>query len=431
MGTLGKILLFVNLLVAAGLAGLIARDWAARRDAAALAARHQLTLDGLPVEAEPGSGDGVQLRIRTPGGHVVETVRPTLLAAHFQGADGGPAFGGGPPPRSQLEELQRVEQKVTAQLAAAEPAERLALLCGRFSQQRFTPGLLAAMAENYDERQMARQLAAASDPETVRRNVEAAETMLRRRFDAIKARPNPQLAAEEAARVKELADAVRAAEERARAANRRYAANPDDPAARQELEAALAGLTQALDAQKEHLSGLGTTAARDEHDRRKRIAHLLAHLDQDAAWQKRVALVVGLRTYLAAVQDQVTRLRDMAASVQQLMVQDQAAFSEMYEVLKTLASERALLLDRQAALTADLRAQRSRDQEAVRQRVEQLRRREQELASLQAQVAAALERQAGLEQELLALQRQVDDTQRRNFDLEQQLGQAERKAMGK
>jgi hypothetical protein len=435
MGTLGKVLLFVNLLVAAGLVYVISQDWAKRHDAAAVALRHQLMLVGLPVEPQTSAESGVPLKIETAGGYVVETASPKLLADHFQGADGGPALGG-PPPKSQVEEVKRVQGKVDAQLAAAaSPADKLALLCGRFTQQGFTPGWLAALAESYEERELVRTLAATParqpvNPADVERDAAAAEAMLKRKFEAVVTKPNPQAATEEAARLKELSDAVRQADAQVRQATQNFAAN-SNPQTRQALTAALQGMTKALDDQKAFLADAGASAARDEPDRRRRIAHLLAHLDKDAAWQKRVALVVGLRTYLAAVQDQVARLKDMAAGVQQQMVLDQATFSETYEVLKNLANYRAILLDQQARLTADLAAQRTRDREEVQQRLAQLQRRQQDLADLQAQVAAALTRQGQIEQGLFAVEKQVGETMQRNLELEQKLAEAETAKAGK
>ena len=428
MSLLGKILLVVNFFVAAGLAYLIAQDWAARQNVSAVVARSALILDGLPVEKLPAEDD-VGVDVRVEGLNVIRTVRPELLTEHFQGAPGGASFGGSPAPKSQVEELEQVQRKVEAQLAATGgPAERLALLAGRFDAKgAFTPGWLAAMAENYDERQLVRSLAAAADPQALEEAVKTAEAMLKRRFDAARAAPNPQLAAEETTKLKDLSEALRKTDEAAREANKRFAANQNDQAAFKNLTDALAALEQAFRDQRQFLSTVGNSAPRDEPDRRRRIAHLLAHLDRDAAWQKRVALVVGLRAYVAAIQDHVGRLRAMTAGAQQQVVLDQADFSETYDLLKNLAMERAMLLDQQQALTADLAIQRRRDQEAVTQRWSQLQRREQELKSLQEQVAAALARQAEVEQGLLSVQKRVAETQQRNLDLLTQVDAAEQK----
>src|SRR5581483_9571173 len=56
------------------------------------------------------------------------------------------------------------------------------------------------------------------------------------------------------------------------------------------------------------------------------LAHLLVHLDQDAAWQKRVILVIGLRQYIRTVGTQAIRFREMASQVDRLIYQDQKAY---------------------------------------------------------------------------------------------------------
>jgi hypothetical protein len=437
MSMLGKILLVVNFLVAAGLAYLIAQDWAARQSVSAVVARSALTLDGLPVEKlATEDEDVVRVDARVEGPNVVRTIRPEMLKDHFQGATGG-TLGGADVPTTQKEEVERVRTKADAQLAAAAgPVERLALLAGRFDAKgNFVPGWLAAMAESYDERTLVRTLAGAAvpppgqqapDPQALEEAVKTARGMLDARFEAVTNPPDRQKAAEETNRLKELSEAIRKADEAAREANKRYVANPG-PATEKALTDALVALEQAFRDQKEFLAGVGHSAARDEPDRRRRIAHLLAHLDRDAAWQKRVALVVGLRTYVAAIQDHVGRLRDMAASTRQQVVLDQAEFSETYDLLKNLAGERALLLVQQSDLTADLATQRRRDQEAVTLRASQLQRREQELKDIQAQVAAALARQAEVEQGLLSVQKQVAETQQRNVELLDKVAAAEQK----
>lgn len=448
MGTLGKILLFVNFLAAAGVAYFAAQDWARRQEVAATALRYQLVLVGLPVEPPKdvaAGGNSVPLGIETAG-QPVESVRPSLLAAHFQGAEGGQRYGGGGPVNTQVDEVRRVQTKVNAELAAASgPAAKLALLCGRFNPQgAFTPGLLTNLAESFEERDLLRNMVrpdALANPQRVEQNAAQAEEMLKRRFDAVLSAPNPAQASREAEQLREVSAALAKAGDRARQANARFwpayrkaqEAGQEDPAfqaAAREQAAARKAFEDAREQMRLFLIKVGTGAAGDEADRRRRIAHLLAHLDRDAAWQKRVGLVVGLRTYVAAVQSQTDRLREMGTSAQQQIALDQGDFSEAYESLKSLANERALLLERQRGLTADLADQRRRDLEAVKGRSDQLARRQAEFGELQQQLAAALARQAEVEAALLADERLVGDTLRRNFDLEDKLKAAEERKTG-
>ena len=439
MSTLGKILLVVNFFVAAGLAYLIAQDWAARqvrlrrgralgpdprRPAGRVAGRPPTTTCGwMP---------------RSSGLHVVETVRPKMLANHFQGVTAGRRSAAAAPPKSQVEELQRVQSKVAARLgAAAGPVERLALLAGRYDAKgAFTPGWLAAMAESYDERTLVRSLAEAAlpppgqqalDPQALEEAVKTAEAMLRRRFEAALAKPNPQLAAEETAKVKELSEAVRTADAAAREANKQFVANPMDQAAAQKLTETLTALEQALRDQKQFLTTLGNSAA--------------ARRAGPPAADRAPAGPPGPGRGLAEAGRPGRRAADVRRGDpgpgqpaaghgrrrQQQVVLDQAEFSETYEVLKSLANERALLLAQQSALTADLATQRTRDREAVTLRGSQLQRRQEDLKSLQDQVAAALTRQAEVEQGLLSVQKQVAETQQGNLELLKQVDAAEQK----
>jgi hypothetical protein len=446
MGTLGKILLFVNLLVAVGLAYLAAQDWAKRQDITATAVRYHLTLVGLPVEPPKGvEAEGVALAIPMPGGTVIESVRPKLLDAYFQGADGGQLLGG-TAPHSQIDEVKRVQAKVMAQLQGENDAGRLARLCGVYTPKGYNPGWLSLLAESYDERELVHQLAKSKD---VKDAADKAQAMLRRRFDAVLAAPNPRLANDESAKIKEASETLRKANDAARMAFTQFQAfkDPNDPnfkAAKKQYEDTLNALVAARDAlavalgvpppnvgsavrAADRLTGEAAppTATRDESDRRHRVAHLLAVFDPAAAWQKRVALVTGLRVYHESIAAQVNRLREMAAAVQQQMVLDQAAFSEEYEMLKGMAVERDLLLRQQQALTADLELQRSKDLEAVKQRQAQLVRRQEDLAAISGQIAQTLAKQAQVEQQLFAVQKQVGQTLDQNLQLEKKLDAAE------
>ena len=134
MGTLGKVLLFVNLLAAGGLTYFATQDWAKRQDVTAAAVRLTLVLKGLPTDAPAGAADkdsaGVPLGVETSGGYVVETVRPSLLAAYFQGAEGdGLVTPGRPqehreqdhPPRGDGPGHQHRGQRPGGRVAVREP----------------------------------------------------------------------------------------------------------------------------------------------------------------------------------------------------------------------------------------------------------------------------------------------------------------------
>jgi len=447
MGTLGKVLLFVNLLAAAGVAFFATQDFAKRQDVTATALKYHLMLAGLPTEPGEGTADEESVPFRTdlPDGTQTTTVRPKLLQNYFNGAEGGSQFSAGTDVvPSQVAEVERVEKKLKAQLDALPPAGQLATLCGQTILDPTTkrptlnpqfPAYLVRLAESYDEREFVRQLGNPTSPDKIPASLATARKILDRKFAAVKAKPDPKAAEAEATSLKAAVDALKASGDRARTANQALAGVPLDDANRPEAQARADSTRVALitadRALKDTITDFGTAAARDEGDRKKRIAHLLIHLDASAAWQKRVGQVVGLRLYTVVLGEQVNRLRDMAMTAQQQKVLDQARFSEEYETIKTLAVQQSLLLERQQAVTADYAAQWAKDSDAVKNRHGQLLQREDALVSIKAQVNEALAKQSVAEADLFAVQKAVGETLRKNFDNEEKLEKAEQNAGGK
>ena len=399
MHILGKLLLFVNMLIAGGVIFLATQDWAKRQDVTAMALRYFLVLKGLPLEAPPASEpDAIPFPVETGGGFTVETVRPSLLAAYFQGVDGGgPYASAGTQIITQLDEVKRVQGKIDAQLrAASSDVDRLAMLAGRDAT---VPGLLTPLAETFEERELIRRLATADPqkPGAIEEAAKKAEDLLKRRFDAVLTKPDPKAAGVFADKLKDAVDKLRL--------------NPQDKVSQDEFAAVL--LDRAL------------IAARDDGDRRRQIAHLLMFLDPTAGWQKRVAMVVGLRTYQKAAAEQVGHLRDIARSTQRQLEMDQASFIEQYELLKNVALERSTLEFQQTQILAELEKQKAADTEALNQRARQLKDRQASLDAIQLQVAAQLASQAKIEKDLFEVQKQVGQTLRANFTLEEDLEKSE------
>ena len=446
MGTLGKILLFVNFAAFGGLTYFATQAWAARQAAAANALKHQLVITGMPVvapaEAEVGS-DSVALGTVVSGFLTVSGVRPSLLEAHFANTS-GEEFAGTPFPRTQMDAIDTAKKKADAKLAGMAPAEQIAQLAGRYtadpgsSRVAFTPGWLANMAETYAERALVRRLADPTawerQPDKKEANAKTLLDMFARRFEALN-KVDAKQADAEAAAVKGATDTVRQANDDARRKFAAYStllevADPDPAAvsaAGRDAEAALNKLNDTYAALQAVLATVGTTASRDEGDRRKRIAHVLMNLADNAGWQTRVALTVGLRTYLAAMSDQANRFQKMAGSAEQQVILDQARFADEYELLKTLAVGQSLLLKSQIAVRTDLQGQRARDEEFVTQRRLLAEERRATLAAVNGRVAAQLVAQAETERRLFEVQKAVGDTLRKNSALEADLAAAESK----
>ncbi len=435
MGTLGKVLLFVNLLAAGGLAYTVSVDWAARQAVQANALHHTLVLTGVPVAAPTdisAGADAVPLGVVTSGLYRVETVGPKFLADHFAGA-GGDEVGTSGPVRTQLEELNAVKGKLDAKLGGS-AAEVLQYLCGKADpagKTPYVPGLLALTSETYAERLLVRGWAA-SAPTAVEANAAAARALFDRQFAAAQ-KIDPAAAAADKTLVEEKSAAVKKASDDSRQAFATYEAVLKQQGAEQgtiqkaveDASAAAEKLAKAQTELQQVVANAGAGASRDEGDRKRRIGHLLVHVGQTEAWQKRVALVVGLRTYLTVVSDQATRLDRMAASADQQVTLDQAQFAEEYDTLRRLAVGRSILLRLQVAVRQDLESQRNKDDEAANQRRLLLAARRDDLAKVNAQVADALAGQAAVEARLYAVQRQVGDALQKNFALEAELAAAE------
>jgi hypothetical protein len=469
MSTLGKILLVLNFLAAAGLIYVATQDWARRQEVTSSALRFQLLKNGLPFEVASSDTasdtDSVATRIELPGGIVVDSIRPELLQLYFQGADGGSKFAssGGTPPATQLDEIRRIQGILEAMLAQASPNQKLQLLCGQpLPDGSFVPGLLIRLADSSEERDLARRLADPSTAEVdaapdVSEAAVLAETLLKKRFETVLSPPNPQVAQQQAeelaslnqqvdaafAPLREALETLKTVTDTALQAQTAALMNPDNPSTQQELATAQSRLREAVTAVKSAADRLRAarqplyqaltrptpTAAHDESDRRRRAAHLLIFLDESAPWQQRVARIVGLNTYKTVLAAQVERTKSMLWTIEQQIRADQALFTSEYEQLKQLALDRQGVLDQQIAVTAGLAVQVAKDEELLKLRQRQRDERQQLLSELQAQVQTQLKQQAMIEDALFQVQQQVGATLNANFDLETELEKRERQAM--
>src|SRR5262249_1750657 len=151
MSLLGKLLLVVNLLAAAGFVYLATQDWKGRQTITASGLRYILLVEGLPLDEERikdrkyDDSEEVPFAVRSgPGGIPTETVSKKVLDEYFktaQGGDGPGSLGGGTV-TNQLAEVKRVKAKVEDYLKAAGTAEKLPLL----------KEWMALQPETYEER---------------------------------------------------------------------------------------------------------------------------------------------------------------------------------------------------------------------------------------------------------------------------------------
>jgi hypothetical protein len=168
----------------------------------------------------------------------------------------------------------------------------------------------------------------------------------------------------------------------------------------------------------------------DEIERRARIAHLLVHLSPDPDWQKRVAMIVGLRRYAAAVAAQAERFVAMADRVKISIPADQAGYLSHERVLLRLAIDRTDLANRQADLKLKWIEQEKKEADFVGQRDTQLKTLQARYLKTKAEVDEMLVRQTGIEAALFEVQREVAITLDEVYRLEQVLEAREKELLG-
>jgi hypothetical protein len=169
----------------------------------------------------------------------------------------------------------------------------------------------------------------------------------------------------------------------------------------------------------------------DDTQRRLNIAHLLVHLDPtDAAWQKRVMLVVGLRRYVKALTVQVLRLADMRAHVELGIPGDQAAFIKTETQLREQATRNQERAKAVAEIKTALTEQQIAKKDAVSRQQTQLNELTGQLTKIKTEVDELLVKQTGLEKQLFEIQREVGLTLEDVYRLELLLERVERERLG-
>lgn len=442
MRPFGIVLLVLNLLLTAGFAYLALHDYYGdkgknngRQNIAAAGERHIMLVVGVPLDGGPDTlparvpptadnyGDfantEVPFRTEGPGGVMTSSVSPELLYAYFTaaGSADGNALAGNTPVASQMAEVKRVFGIIKASIEKADGSAAKAQIAGP---------LLILQAETFEERNAILALIAANN------GTELAH-LLDIRFHRVapklvEAGPiAPDLWTSLPARLKDLEAKQKAAADAAAAADKEAdGLAGDNPAAaglkkiEAETKRAEAGALAAEIALKK------LNPPKDEPDRRDRLAHLLVHLDQAAAWQKRVMMVVGLREYVRAVAAQTLRFKVMTDRVAGQIADDQDRFSAQYTQLRDLAVGRTEAVRLTAQTRARLQEQAQKDQDLVNQRTAHLNDLKAQLTRIKAEVDGLLAKQTQVEQQLFAIQRAIAETLEDIYRLEDQLADTER-----
>jgi hypothetical protein len=384
----GILLIVVNLLAAAGFLYVATDDWQGRQAITAMGLRHVLLVQGLPVEPPPGVPDGFAAENETPfvvdmgGGESTKTVGKKVLESYFASVSGGATAAGegkvalaaNTPVTNQVAEVKRVQGLIKAKLGEAG--------LGADNKIVLLRGWLLFQAENYETRLKYLTLIEKKDAAEL-------EKLLDARFAAALAKPQPV----------------------------------DSPVA--------APGGAGTDPEKlEKSAAWRSGAPLDAAQWRTKIAHLLVHLDPDAAWQKRVAAVVGLRRYAKAISAQVLRFADMIAHVELGTAGEQAAFAKQETLLREQATYNAERAKAIAEQRAALVVQKTKKDDEVSREQTQLDELAAQLTKVKAEVDELLVRQTGLEAPLFEIQREVALTLEQVYRLEALLAATERERLG-
>lgn len=422
MSTLGKVLLFFNLLVAAGVAYFASTAWANRQQHNVAQAKHALIEVGFPLE---GGGPvdwnnesaKVPFAIRTGSGRTSNEVPVKVLKDVFGGAKG--EYTAANPPASVVDDVKEVQKQFESAVSGklGDPRAALQFLIGGIGPDgRLTPGPLTLLADDYEERTTFRRWleTAIANPNQAGKFADLAARTVTRKFNEVVQPANPATAT---AHLQAVVDARKA---------RDAAFDAFQQAALVNQQAAFDALNAAQDKLDAAIADSNTASATDA-ERRRRAGGLLAFLDPSAPAQKRAALVLGLKGYAAALYDRVARLKVMPERYERAIEAELAQFVMRYEQKLNAAKDidRLVVQQRSNRLALD-------ESDAHLEKMNEARRTQRDNAKAQADkfqvdTDSQSTKLGGFEQEVFRLQKQVGALLNANFDLEEQLIQAERR----
>jgi len=453
MSTLGKVLIFFNLIAAGAFAYFSLEAYHGekgkgngRQAIASAGLRHIILVDGLPLGADAGDptemptsadpDNEIPFKVMMAGSFRTETVSKKLLDSYFKAAPGDAVLGGGAVP-NQLAEVKRVKGKIDAALSATEkPEEKLTLITG----------WLLLQAETYEDREAIQKLVAAKTPEAT----EKLQKMLDDKFTAVLEAPKPpdlEFTQVLPPNLTPLTEDVVKFNEDLRKLNgdlqKILLANPPGSEAEKtklgeiaevvmKLKEAESKLKEAQSKVQERIEKVDATRGGplDETERRSRLAHLLVHLSLDPEWQKRVAMVVGLRKFANAIISQAERFVVMAERIKLITPVQQADYQSLERTLLRLAIDRTDLANVQADLKAKWVDQEKKEADFAAVRETQLKAIQARYAKTKIEVDEMLVKQASIEQALFEVQREVAITLDEVYRLEGVLEGRERDLLG-
>jgi hypothetical protein len=425
MSTLGKVLLVINLLAAAGVAYLASQAWAKQQEHNIALAKFGLVEAGFPLESgktvnmsDPDAK--VPFGLPTTGGRTADSVRVKVLQEYFAGAKG--EYTAATPPSSVVDEVTEIKKNFEAKVSGAggNPAQKLAFLIGTVGENgRLTPGPLMLLADDYEERQIFRSWldTAAKDPAQADALFGYASSTMTRKFNEVTEKANDA-----------TANAHHQAILDAKAAKDKAFDDLGKAAIDQQNQMNVAYL-QAVDALNKAVAN-PNSASTSDLERRRKAGALFICLDLSASAQKRAALVLGMKGYTAGVYDRVARLRSMPERYERAIESELAQFVLTYERRLNAAKDIDRLLVKQQTNRTALDESDAHLTKMVETRTTQRDTAKAQADALKLKVDAASAVQAGVEQEVFRLQKLVGALLVENFELEDKLLQAEKRKAG-
>jgi hypothetical protein len=159
---------------------------------------------------------------------------------------------------------------------------------------------------------------------------------------------------------------------------------------------------------------------------RTRIAQFLLGLEPTSDdWQKRVAQVVGLRTYVKALAAQDLAFQEIASRVTRRIEDDQKAFVDLYQQLGNLSIQLSLLLSREEEVRNELDVQQQKDGQLLNTKQSQKAKTEKVYEDLVKAVTEQSSTNAALETAVHTTQRTVGQLLDEILKLEAELDAAE------
>ncbi|HEV3145791.1 MAG TPA: hypothetical protein VGZ47_18020 [Gemmataceae bacterium] len=367
MSTLGKVLLFFNLVLAIVFVVLVSMDYGKVKQWTNAALVHRIAIEGLPI-------NGNDVDEHAPDTKVVDEIgKDTLKAIYGSTGAGGGQFTGLAQVKTVEEELTQVQSKAQSNVTSAAPADQYKLFWMYLVPQCRTLGERLQLEKLIDElKKLDTEDIPKADPAN---NAEALQKLRldrQQRFDALLA---------------EL--------------NRRF-----------------------LEAKTPARTG---SAAANRKEIRLNVAHLLFAIETDANWRLRVMTVVGMEAYIAAISRHADQLAQMTADMQVLLQNDMATFFNQYGSLLNRIegeAEELYLLDQ---YLAELNKYLKERQTLVEKRTTELAEQQKNLDNMTTETNKELVKLQAIQNDLFAIQKRLGVTQDKNDQLEAALRKLEQK----